>query len=172
MTTSRNRENPNTGKVPGARMNAVFLALMLLGILCAVQVIRLSIFERGIASGTGENCVDTTDPSWNPDDDSTYLCYVRANTLRPTRGEIYDDHGRLLVGNYNVFEVAFDGKQFAKEYSDSTKYSVVEVDDMLHHLAKDFYEQLRTASPTEPNSSTITCLSGITKTGIMRPFFP
>lgn len=147
MTTSRNRENPNTGKVPGARMNAVFLALMLLGILCAVQVIRLSIFERGIASGTGENCVDTTDPSWNPDDDSTYLCYVRANTLRPTRGEIYDDHGRLLVGNYNVFEVAFDGKQFAKEYSDSTKYSVVEVDDMLHHLAKDFYEQFKDRFP-------------------------
>ncbi len=136
-----------TRGIHGIRMTVVFLAMLLLGLACCVQVLYLSFFERGVASGTGGDCVDTTVPDWDPDNDTVCLCYVRANTLRPARGEIYDDHGRLLVGNYNVFEVAFDGKQFAKEYSDRTKYTDAEVDDMLKHLAADFYEQFKDRFP-------------------------
>ncbi len=133
-------------------MSLGFLAMLTLGIACVIQVCRICIFERGISMGLGDDCADTTTPDWNPDNDTTYLCYVKSNTLRPRRGEIYDDRGRLLVGNYNVFEVAFDGKRFANEYNRENKnekrvYTEAEVDDILKKLAHDFYLQFNKRFP-------------------------
>ncbi len=136
------------------RMTVAVLCMFLLLVACMVQIIRLSVTESGISSGTGGDVVDTTDPNWNPAD-TLHKCFIRANTQRPTRGEIYDDHGRLLVGNYNVFEVAFDGKRFAAEYDkmvgteeDRVRvYSEAEVDTLLHQLARSFYQQFNTRFP-------------------------
>lgn len=148
MVAQNGRQRGRVSGIHSIRMTVAVLAMLLLGVLCVAQVCYLSFFERGIASGTdSKECVDATSPDFDPDRDTNFLCYVRANTLRPARGEIYDDHGRLLVGNYNVFEVAFDGKQFAKEYADSTKYSSAEVDEMLHRLAKDFQDQFKERYP-------------------------
>lgn len=152
----RNRQNQKEG-VYRVRMTVVFLAMIALGLACFVQVVKLSIFERGISSGTGDGVVDTTDPNWDGSQDSTALCFVRANTLRPVRGEIYDDKGRLLVGNYNVFEVAFDGKQFAKEYGDSSKYSADEVDILLKRLAADFHKQFASRYPNRDEAFYYNC---------------
>lgn len=143
---AKNRQIEQRGVRP-RRMALVFFGILLLGILCVGKVLRLCIFERAISSGTGGDFVDTTTPDWDPTNDTTCLCYVRANTLRPVRGEIYDDQGRLLVGNYNVFEIAFDGKMFAKEYGNSEKYSTEEVDQLLKQLAHDFYAQFHGRFP-------------------------
>ncbi len=142
--------NPNRDDKPlgvnVVRMTIVRICVLLLGLACAGQIIYLSVFERGLASGTGAGCVDTTVDGWENSVDSTTNCFLRANTLRPVRGEIYDDHGRLLMGNYTVFEVAFDGKQFAKEYA-TQHYSPAEAESLLKQLAKDFYAQFKDRYP-------------------------
>jgi len=135
----------NTG-VSAVRMTVVRIGVLLLGIACVVKICYLSFFESALASGTGKECVDTTVEGWEDRADSTCNCFVKENTLRPERGEIYDDHGRLLMGNYTVFEVAFDGKAFAKEYSTS-KYSDAETDYMIKQLAAGFYKQFKDRFP-------------------------
>ncbi len=101
------------------RMTVVYLLMVLVGVACLIKILYLSIVERAVASGTSDKCVDTTVPGWEDKvTDDTY-CFVRENMLRPVRGEIYDDHGRVLVANFTVFEVAFDGKGFSREYADT-----------------------------------------------------
>lgn len=128
------------------RMTVVRIGVLLLGIACLVKICYLSFFEGALASGTDKACVDTTVEGWEDNVDSTCNCFVRENTLRPDRGEIYDDHGRLLMGNYTVFEVAFDGKAFAKEYG-SKKYSDAEADALLKNLAADFHKHFKDRFP-------------------------
>lgn len=129
------------------RMTVVYLLMMLAGIACLVKILYLSIVERAVASGTSEKCVDTTVPGWDTlDTDDTY-CYVRENTLRPIRGEIYDENGRVLVANFTVFEVAFDGKGFAKEYADTLAKNPNAFDATFHKLADDFYTQFKDRFP-------------------------
>ena len=129
------------------RMTVVYLLTILLGLACLVKILYLSIAERAIASGTSDKCVDTTKDGWEDlETDDTY-CYVKENTLRPVRGEIYDENGRVLVANFTVFEVAFDGKGFAKEYADTLKKNPKAYDEIFRLLADDFYAQFKDRYP-------------------------
>ena len=144
MRTNRKSEVPSTTQ---QRMTVVYLLMMLLGIACLVKILYLSIFERAVASGTSDKCVDTTEPGWEDKVmDDTY-CFVRENTLRPVRGEIYDDHGRVLVANFTVFEVAFDGKGFARNYADTLKKNPKAYDEIFRQLADDFEAQFKDRYP-------------------------
>lgn len=128
-------------------MTVAYFLLSLFGIACVVKIVYLSIFERAVASGTSDKCVDTTVPDWeNLVNDDTY-CYVRENTLRPTRGEIFDDNGRVLVANYTVFEIAFDGKGFAKEYKDTLAKNPNAYQEIFRQLADDFYDRFKDRYP-------------------------
>lgn len=130
------------------RMAVVFILVVLLGLACIFQTFRLAIFERGISTGNSAECIDTTDSTYVPSErDENCKCFVMANPLRPTRGEIYDDKGRLLVGNYTAFEISFDGKAFAKVYGNESLYAKAEVDEMLKQLAGDFDSQFHTRYP-------------------------
>ena len=144
MRTNRKQEaSPTTLK----RMSIVYLLMVLVGVACLIKILYLSIVERGIASGTSDKCVDTTVPGWEDKvTDDTY-CFVRENMLRPVRGEIYDDHGRVLVANFTVFEVAFDGKGFAREYADTLQKNPKAFDGIFHQLADDFYYQFKDRFP-------------------------
>ena len=144
MRTNRKSEVPSTTQ---QRMTVVYLLMMLLGIACLVKILYLSIFERAVASGTSDKCVDTTEPGWEDKVmDDTY-CFVRENMLRPVRGEIYDDHGRVLVANFTVFEVAFDGKGFARNYADTLKKNPKAYDEIFRQLADDFEAQFKDRYP-------------------------
>ena len=144
MRTNRKQEIPPTTM---KRMSIVYLLMVLVGIACFVKILYLSIVERGIASGTSDKCVDTTVPGWEDKvADDTY-CFVRENMLRPVRGEIYDDHGRVLVANFTVFEVAFDGKGFSREYADTLKKNPKAYDEIFRQLADDFYYQFKDRFP-------------------------
>lgn len=140
------RETPNrdTG-IHRLRMTVAFFLLIVLGIACIWQIFRLSIFERKLSLGTSDECINTTLPGWS--DREGCKCYVKENSLQPTRGEIYDDHGRLLIGNYAVFEVAFDGKKFSDEFANNTKYTHKEVENILQSLSRDFYQQFKDRYP-------------------------
>ncbi|MBR4912862.1 MAG: hypothetical protein IKZ54_08505 [Bacteroidales bacterium] len=144
MRTSKKQEaSPTTLR----RMSIVYLLMVLVGVACLIKILYLSIVERAIASGTSEKCVDTTVPGWEDKvTDDTY-CFVRENMLRPVRGEIYDDHGRVLVANFTVFEVAFDGKGFAREYADTLRKNPKAFDEIFHKLADDFYYQFKDRFP-------------------------
>ena len=142
-TNNKQEASPSTLR----RMTVVYLLMMLLGIACFVKILYLSIVERTVASGTSDKCVDTTEPDWmDRVTDDTY-CFVRENSLRPVRGEIYDDHGRVLVANFTVFEVAFDGKGFAKEYADTLKKNPKAYDEIFKQLSEDFYNQFKDRFP-------------------------
>ena len=142
-TNNKQEVSPSTQR----RMTVVYLLTILLGLACLVKILYLSIAERAIASGTSDKCVDTTKDGWEDlETDDTY-CYVKENTLRPVRGEIYDENGRVLVANFTVFEVAFDGKGFAKEYADTLKKNPKAYDEIFRLLADDFYAQFKDRYP-------------------------
>lgn len=129
------------------RMRWVYTAIAIFAIACIIKILYLSIVERGIAAGTSDKCVDTTEPNWESlVTDDTY-CFVKENTLRPLRGEIYDDGGRLLVANFTVFEVAFDGKGFAKDYKDTLSKNPKAFDEIFKQLSEDFYQQFKDRFP-------------------------
>lgn len=141
--SSKQEASPTTLR----RMGVVYLLMVLVGIACLVKILYLSIFERAVASGTSDKCVDTTVPDWESKvTDDTY-CFVRENSLRPVRGEIYDDRGRILVANFTVFEVAFDGKGFAKEYADTLGKNPKAFDAIFRLLANDFHTQFKDRFP-------------------------
>lgn len=128
-------------------MTVVYLLMVLVGVACLAKILYLSIVERAVASGTSDKCVDTTVPGWEDKvTDDTY-CFVRENMLRPVRGEIYDDHGRVLVANFTVFEVAFDGKGFAREYADTLQKNPKAFDEIFRKLSDDFYYQFKDRFP-------------------------
>lgn len=129
------------------RMSILYIALVCVGIACLLKILYLSIFERAIASGTSDKCIDTTIPDWENLVKENSYCFVRENTLRPTRGEIFDDNGRVLVANYTVFEVAFDGKGFAKEYKDTLSKNPNAYRELFRLLAEDFYNQFNNRYP-------------------------
>jgi len=143
----KTNNNPEVSPSTLRRMSVVYLLVVLLGIACLVKILYLSIFESAIASGTSDKCVDKTVPDWEDKVlDDTY-CFVCENTLRPVRGEIYDDHGRVLVANFTVFEVAFDGKGFAKNYADTLKKNPKAYDEIFRQLADDFQAQFKDRFP-------------------------
>ena len=144
MRTSKKQEaSPTTLR----RMSIVYLLMVLVGVACLIKILYLSIVERAIASGTSDKCVDTTVPGWEDKATDDTYCFVRENMLRPVRGEIYDDHGRVLVANFTVFEVAFDGKGFARDYADTLRKNPKAFDDIFHQLADDFYYQFKERFP-------------------------
>ena len=142
-TSSKQEPSPSTLR----RMTVVYLLMVLVGVACLAKILYLSIVERAVASGTSDKCVDTTVPGWEDKvTDDTY-CFVRENMLRPVRGEIYDDHGRVLVANFTVFEVAFDGKGFAREYADTLQKNPKAFDEIFRKLSNDFYYQFKDRFP-------------------------
>lgn len=142
-TSSKQEPSPSTLR----RMTVVYLLMVLVGVACLAKILYLSIVERAVASGTSDKCVDTTVPGWEDKvTDDTY-CFVRENMLRPVRGEIYDDHGRVLVANFTVFEVAFDGKGFAREYADTLQKNPKAFDEIFRKLSDDFYYQFKDRFP-------------------------
>ncbi len=142
-TNSKQETSPSVMR----RMTAVYLMMVLVGIACLAKILYLSVVERALASGTSDKCVDTTEPGWEDKVTGDTYCYVRENTLRPLRGEIYDDRGRVLVANFTVFEVAFDGKGFAREYQDTLKRNPKAYDEIFRKLADDFYTQFKDRFP-------------------------
>lgn len=142
-TSSKQEPSPSTLR----RMTVVYLLMVLVGVACLAKILYLSIVERAVASGTSDKCVDTTVSGWEDKvTDDTY-CFVRENMLRPVRGEIYDDHGRVLVANFTVFEVAFDGKGFAREYADTLQKNPKAFDEIFRKLSDDFYYQFKDRFP-------------------------
>ena len=145
-TNSKQEVSPSTQR----RMTVVYLMMVLLGLACLAKILYLSIAERAVASGSLDKCVNLI----GLDDDSVKAlkamnsyCYVDKNMLRPMRGEIYDDHGRVLVANFTVFEVAFDGNGFIKQYADTLKKNPNAFEDVFHQVAQDFYAQFKDRFP-------------------------
>ena len=143
-TNNKQEASPSTLR----RMSIVYLLLVLVGIACFVKILYLSIVERGLASGDPDKCLDTTDSTFKlRPTDTIAFCYIKENSLKPVRGEIYDDHGRVLVANFTVFEVAFDGKRFAKTYADTLKKNPLAFDNIFKQLSEDFYKQFKDRFP-------------------------
>lgn len=140
----RNKQNSETG-INRTHLALTFLLLLLLGGACLGKVIYLSFAQHKLAMGTADECIDTTVEGWTDREDCE--CYVRENPLQPVRGEVYDDHGRLLIGNHTVFEIAFDGNAFSEEFSNRKKYTSDEVKDILESLSRDFYKLFKDRYP-------------------------
>ena len=114
MQTNEGTENRRFS----VKMGIIFLFVLLLGLGCFCKILHLVIFQRALYSGTSSKCIDLSQVSQK---DSLYAltencdCYVKANNVRPVRGEIYDDHNRVLVSNVTVFDLTIDGRIFAEK---------------------------------------------------------
>lgn len=132
------------------RIKYVWLAVLLFALACIGMMVFLAVKEGQMTAGLGSRVLDQTeDVEVNGEDiDSTlYDCYMKASDLRPNRGEIYDDHGRLLIGNYTVFEVAFDGRNFAKIHRDTLSKNSHAFDEMFDKMAASFYSRFKDRYP-------------------------
>lgn len=169
------RKNNEEELMPNSkgRTLLVFLLMLLFGTACFCMMVKLAITEGSIALGVGEQCLDLTDPQ-NSDvipSDSLFKCYVKANELRPVRGEIYDDRGRLLVGNYAVFEVAFDGPHFVEEYKDTLKTNPHTFDNLVDELSKQFYAHFKDRYPKYDENHYREVFQSAIKTGKYKTLF-
>ena len=161
-------ENMNSNSI---RPQIVYVAILFFGLLCFLKIMHLVIFERGLYTGTSKECLDKTKDGW----DTTALardpdckCTVVQNDITPTRGEIYDDQGRLLVGNYAIFDITLDGRMLMpnvyqkgqKEIVNDTIYcgngrnisrygEPAKVDALINELATAFYQMFHERFPNK-----------------------
>ena len=155
----------------GIRLHIVYVAVLFFGLLCFLKIMHLVLFERGLYTGTSKECLDKTRDGW----DTTALardpdckCTVVQNDITPTRGEIYDDQGRLLVGNYAIFDITLDGRVLMpnvyrkgqKEIVNDTIYcgngrkisrngEPAKVDELINELATAFYQMFHERFPNK-----------------------
>ncbi|MCQ2286272.1 MAG: hypothetical protein MJZ76_05295 [Bacteroidales bacterium] len=147
----------------------VYRIVVLIGIFCFLKIVWLIFFQRSLYLGTSDKCLDKTKPGW----DTTALakqqdckCIVVQTDIHPTRGEIFDDKGRNLVGNYAIFDVTLDGRMLIpKEYQKGQKTIINDtiycgngrnisrngepqkVDALIKELAQAFYEHFHQKFP-------------------------
>lgn len=151
-----NRDDKEKVSVHRKRITVVYFFVLLLGLACVGKIIYLVFFQRSLYSGNSKECVDTTLPGWEDNSllaDSTCQCFLRENTLRPVRGEIYDDCGRLLVGNYTVFEVAMPGNHFNYFIADTLKKNPKLANHLVEELSKEFYTRFKDRFPNKTEDS-------------------
>lgn len=147
----------------------VYLFVLILAGGSFIQILNLIFFQRSLYEGTSAKCLDKTKDNWKSDplaSDTTCNCFVVQNDLMPTRGEIYDDLGRLLISNFNVFDITVDGrmlepkitKKGQKEFINDTIYcgnnlkisrsnDHVKLDRLIDDLAHSFYQLFKNRFP-------------------------
>ena len=145
MQTNEGTEN----KRFSAKMGVIFLFVLLLGLGCFGKILHLVIFQRSLYSGTSAKCLDKTQEGWEESplaQDKNCDCYMVANNVRPVRGEIYDDHNRVLVSNVTVFDLTLDGKEFGKK---DTIYvhSAAKLNKLVDLLSAEFYQHFKNKFP-------------------------
>lgn len=142
-----------SGKVSAyrKRITLVYFFVLLLGLACAGKILYLVFAQGALYSGSSKYCADmtTSDPVRNSTaaDDSLCPCFIRENTLRPVRGEIYDNCGRLLVGNYTVFEIAVSGNHLSRFMIDTLEKNPKLADFLITELSKNFYARFKDRFP-------------------------
>ncbi|MBO4655123.1 MAG: penicillin-binding protein 2 [Bacteroidales bacterium] len=144
----QNSENTNNKRF-NARMGVILFLVLLLGVCCFGKILHLVIFQRALYSGTSAKCLDKTQDGWESNplaQDENCDCYVVANNVRPVRGEIYDDHNRVMVSNVTVFDLTLDGRIFA---SKDTIYvhSATKLNNLIELLSAEFYNHFKNKFP-------------------------
>ena len=161
----------NNQKRFGWKMKLVYGMALLLGVMCCLKILHLVIFQRSVFEGTSDRCLDQTKEGWKDSPlahDSTCNCFVINNDVRPIRGEIFDDQGRLLSGNYTVFDVTVDGTRLQPKVREVGKIKTVndtiycgngrkisrngqpaKVDALIQELADAFYQHFRYRFPNK-----------------------
>ena len=132
-----------------ARMGVIFLFVLLLGLGCIGKILHLVIFQRALYSGTSSKCLDKTQEGWEDNplaQDENCDCYVVANNVRPVRGEIYDDHNRVMVSNVTVFDLTLDGRIFATKDTIYT-HSAAKLNKLIEQLSAEFYNHFQHKFP-------------------------
>ncbi|HQA87233.1 MAG TPA: hypothetical protein PK448_06690, partial [Bacteroidales bacterium] len=156
-------------KKSSAKMVLVYLSVVILGLACFLKIVHLIFFQRSLFEGTSAQCLDKTQPDWESNplaDDSTCNCFVVQNDLKPLRGEIYDDRGRLLISNFNVFDITVDGRMLQPKSYRKGQHTIVndtiycgggrnfsrsanpaEIEKLVNELAYAFYQQFKDRFP-------------------------
>ncbi|HHU46270.1 MAG TPA: hypothetical protein GXZ40_00025 [Bacteroidales bacterium] len=156
-------------KKSSAKMVLVYLSVVILGLACFLKIVHLIFFQRSLFEGTSAQCLDKTQPDWESNplaDDTTCNCFVVQNDLKPLRGEIYDDRGRLLISNFNVFDITVDGRMLQPKSYRKGQHTIVndtiycgggrnfsrsanpaEIEKLVNELAYAFYQQFKDRFP-------------------------
>lgn len=161
--------NSHSMKKNSAKMTLVYLFVAILGMACFLKILHLITFQRNLFQGTSAQCLDKTEPNWenNPlANDTTCNCFIVQNDLKPLRGEIYDDKGRLLISNFNVFDITIDGRMLQPKSYRKGQHTLVndtiycgngrnfsrssnpeEIEKLINELAQAFYQQFKDKFP-------------------------
>lgn len=127
-------------------VNKRIIITMVLGIValaaCLIGVVRLAFFEKGKYSGDPKYYKTYTLEEFNNLDSASQQNCVVVEHISPTRGTIYDDRGRPLVTNVQVYSIGIDGHNFNTKheyFSENSPY----LDTLINDLAVKFYEQFK-----------------------------
>lgn len=115
-------------KIQRRRSAWILIFVIFVAFACFLKIMHLTIWERATFNGTSKQCLDMTVPGWDTTalaKDSTCKCFVKQNDLRPVRGQIYDDKGRLLAANFNIFDITVDGHMLSPKIYNKGQKEIV-----------------------------------------------
>ena len=147
------------------RMAIVKWLILTLAILVIFKILHLVIFQRTLYFGKSKDCLDMTVANWRDNplaQDTNCNCFVIKSDLEPERGEIYDENGRLLVGNFSIFSYTLDGRTLKPVMKDGvvvndtiycgrkqniSRKDKVLVNQLIEELSQEFYKQFSSRFP-------------------------
>lgn len=131
-------------KQSNGRIFLIYILLSLFGVACIIQIVTLSVRDSGLYSGTDSlRCLDKTKENWENSplyQDANCRCEVIGNTKIPKRGDIYDDHGRVLASDIILYDITIDGRAFHKNFKDSSLVNNNQrIDSLIDAISEEFY---------------------------------
>ena len=124
----------NPEKQSNVRLLLVYLTLVVFGLVCFTRIMILGIKYRPVFMGTSEQCLDKTKPDWENSPlakDTNCNCFLLENEQFPRRGDIYDDHGRILASTVKIYDITIDGRTFFRTYCNSDYFKNPKTLDLL-----------------------------------------
>ncbi len=113
------------------KMSVFYIAVIIFAIFCAGRIGYFALVKKGLYSGSEKYCWDQTDPNYMESHwatDPSYRGIISEKDAPAVRGEIFDDLGRPLRSNYEVYDFTIDGTQLGDRDSlfinDETKISI------------------------------------------------
>ncbi len=122
------------------RINLVAVVSVAMLIACLAFVIKLAFVQKGKYNGDREIYKYYTQDQFDTLSDSLRKNCVIEEYVNPTRGTIYDDHGRPLVTSVRVYPIGVDGRNFNTKHEFFPEGSPY-LDTLVNDLARMFFKQ-------------------------------
>lgn len=131
-------------KTVDSRINAITILSVVMLVACLLGVINLAFFQRDKFNGDKDLYTYYTQEQFDTLSEAARNNCVVEDYVNPTRGTIYDDHGRPLVTTVRVYPIGIDGREFNTKHEffpEGSPYLDTLVSDLARMFLKQFGER-------------------------------